>query len=315
MKPRFEQSTWPAAELGLAIEHLSRKSGLSRRALSGHALSPSVLANREDAGRRWIEAAVPAIGLDVESEDVTYASVDALLASLSVALVECHAEGTPRYLAVLASDGRRLTILAHDLRHRRVAVAQARAWLCGEVNLAMAAATAGLLNETGLAGARRDRARLALDRELAGETRVARCYQIRASAGSSFVHQLRDTGNLTRLAGLVVAHGVQYGLLIASWAMIGRAALQGRFDRGWLSPGRCCSRLDSRQALRNVGERDGGDRDRGRLRRRLLAGALALEPDETAQKGAGQFRRRCSNPAVESLALGVVCSHWSQSSN
>ncbi len=299
------QATWPAAELASAVEHLTQRAGLSRRPLGGQAPSATVLANHGDARQLWIETAVAAMGLDLESEDVTYAGVDALLASVSVALIELQADGNTRYLAVLGSSRRHLKILASDLRHHTVAVRRVRGWLCREANTT-ASTTEKLLDAAGVAGGRRHRARAAIDRELRGETRVARCLQIRPRAGSSFARQLRDTGCGARLAAVIGAHAVQYGLLVASWAMIGRAALEGRFDRGWLLawtlllativPIRLFETWTSGTVAIGIG---------GLLRRRLLAGALALEPDEIREKGAGQFLASVlESEAVESLALG-----------
>jgi ATP-binding cassette subfamily B protein len=108
-----------------------------------------------------------------------------------------------------------------------------------------------------------------------------------------------------RLLELVVAHGVQYLLWLLSWWMVGRAALEGRLDRGWLLAWALLlvtlvpfqvlvTWLQGRLAI-GAG---------ALLKRRLLAGALRLEPEEVRNQGAGQHLGRVmESEQMESLAL------------
>src|ERR1035441_2258579 len=89
-----------------------------------------------------------------------------------------------------------------------------------------------MLDECGIGGPRRARAGEALLHERLFETPVGELWQVRAHPGSSFAIQMRQAGLLKRLAGLALAHLLDYGLWMLSWVVIGQAALSGRVDSG-----------------------------------------------------------------------------------
>ena len=104
---------------------------------------------------------------------------------------------------------------------------------------------------------------------------------------------------------LIGAHAVQYFLVLLSWWLVGRGALEGRLDRGWLLawalllltivPFRLLTTWS--QGLLAIGAG-------GLLKQRLLYGVLRLEPEEVRHQGAGQLLGRVlESEAVESLAL------------
>jgi ATP-binding cassette subfamily B protein len=128
---------------------------------------------------------------------------------------------------------------------------------------------------------------------------------LRLTPGVSFWRQARRAKLPGQLAGLVVAHTFHYLLWLLSWWVIGQAALQGRFDRGWLIAWAlllfCLVPLrwlvTWTQGLLAIGAG-------GILKQRLLMGALRLEPEEIRHQGAGQLLGRVmESEAVESLAL------------
>ena len=103
----------------------------------------------------------------------------------------------------------------------------------------------------------------------------------------------------------VGGYAVQYLLWLLAWWVVGRAALQGRLDHGWLLawalllvtmvPFRLLATWAQGKFAIGAG---------GLLKRRLLAGALQLEPEEIRHQGAGQFLGRVLEAeAVEALAL------------
>ena len=63
---------------------------------------------------------------------------------------------------------------------------------------------------------------------------VGGCWQLRQSPGATFWSQVKAAGLPRRLGMLLLAHAAEYFLLITSWWLIGRAALAGHLDHGWL---------------------------------------------------------------------------------
>src|SRR5205814_8184679 len=107
---------------------------------------------------------------------------------------------------------------------------------------------------------------------------------------------------LLLLAGL---HTVEYALWIFSWWLVGRAALEGRFDYGWLLGwGLLLLTLVPFLLLTTWLQGELAIGAGVLLRQRLLYGALRLQPEEIRHQGVGQFLGRViESEAVESLAL------------
>jgi ATP-binding cassette, subfamily B, bacterial len=106
----------------------------------------------------------------------------------------------------------------------------------------------------------------------------------------SFWQQLRTTGLVNRFVGLLVAHGFETLLLLLAWTAIGRGALSGRLDSGWVVAwGLClattiplhliCTWFEGTLAI-GIG---------GLLKQRLLAGAMTIDSDFMKRMGAGQL--------------------------
>jgi ATP-binding cassette subfamily B protein len=128
---------------------------------------------------------------------------------------------------------------------------------------------------------------------------------VRLPPGASVRAQLSQAGIAPRLLTLAAAHVAAYALWIVAWWILGRAALDGRLDRGWLLAWALLlvtivpfelvvTWLQGRISI------EAG----ALLKRRLLYGALRLEPEEIRHEGAGQLLGRViESQAIESLTL------------
>src|SRR5262249_1060083 len=135
--------------------------------------------------------------------------------------------------------------------------------------------------------------------------RLGDCWLLRLPADTSVWHQLRHVGLWQRLLALLGAHAVQYSLWLLSWWLLGRGALTGRLDWGWLLA--CILLLLTLLPLRMLVTWLQGTlaiRAGGLLKGRLLAGVLRLAPEEVRHQGVGQLLGAVSEAeAVEALAL------------
>lgn len=89
-----------------------------------------------------------------------------------------------------------------------------------------------MLDTAGVPPRRRRRARTAILREQLGATWITGCWRLRLSRNASLWRQARSRRLPQRLFVLVGVHTVQYLLWLLAWWVIGRGALQGRFDTG-----------------------------------------------------------------------------------
>jgi ATP-binding cassette subfamily B protein len=130
---------------------------------------------------------------------------------------------------------------------------------------------------------------------------------LRLSPGASFLAQIRQAGLVKPFTGLISIYTVQYVLGLVGWLVIGRAALLGRFDPGWLAAWVLilitCLPLNALVSWYEGVLAIGGG---ALIKRRLLYGALRLEPHEIRHQGAGQLLGRVfESQAIESLLLGA----------
>nr|QKW93694.1 ABC-type multidrug transport system ATPase and permease component [Vitiosangium cumulatum] len=142
-------------------------------------------------------------------------------------------------------------------------------------------------------------------KELLGARWVGGCWLLRLPPGASFQEQARRAGLYRRGGVLLAAFAGQSVLLLLSWWLLGKGALRGRFDTGLLTawalvlltllPLRLLSAWNSGWLSIHLG---------ALLKRRLLAGALRLEPESIRGLGVGRFLSQVLEAeAVEQLAI------------
>ena len=292
---------WPAAELHHALDGAAR----ARRYPTGpRELAPPPAGTSGAKAADWLETAAAWLGFEAEPVQVDYVGLEQFLRRAAPAVLRIG-EGDEERFLVVVRGGRRLEILAPDQRRHRLPVERVRDALAARLEEPLAEQVDSQLAEAGVPPRRRAAARAAMLRGRLQRARVAGCWLLRLPPGAPFWRQLRDQ-RAPRLAATAVAtHLLQQLLLIASWWMLGRGVLSGRVDPGWLiawallllsmTPFRAAELWSLARLTTRAG---------ALLKRRLLAGALRLEPEETRHQGVGQFLGRViDSEAVETLVL------------
>jgi ATP-binding cassette, subfamily B, bacterial len=302
----LDKLSWPVSRLGEALEALARTGDLAPRSVEVPPPPHNLARDGAEGLGRWIEATAGSLGLEAEPVDVSYAEVERLVRSAGPALLRLPGTGEPHFLALLSSRRRAVSILGPDhLLHRLRPDVICRA-LCHELEQLHMAQVNQLLGEAKVPKRRQARARVAILHERLSPVRLDDGWLLRLPPGASIWHQVRQARLPRHLLVLIGAHTVQYFLLLLSWWLMGRGALEGRLDQGWLLawalilltivPFRLLTIWS--QGVLAIGAG-------GLLKRRLLYGVLRLEPEEVRHQGAGQFFGRVlESQAVESLALG-----------
>lgn len=295
----MEAIGWPASRLGEATGALLRKAGLD--AGISDTLKPKSFPPGGDAAH-WIEWHAKLVDCEAEQVQTTLGDLESELANTGAALLRLS---DAVFLAILDGRNGRLRILMPNLSVRRVRISE----VCDAVREPVARhwrdEIEELLTGTQIPASRGSKAIKRLMMEQLREIRFDQCWMLRVSPGARPRRWLREgnaLGNATRLVG---THTAQYLLWLASWAILGTLSFEGRMDRGWLLawalllmtlvPLRVLTTwLQGLLAIR-VG---------GLLKRRLLAGALRLGPEETRHQGIGSFLGQVFEAeAVETLAL------------
>lgn len=301
----LDNLSWPISRLGEAIEVLAHKSGLSTQSIESPSPPDGLALDDDEAIGKWIEAVASCLGIEAEPTESPYADVEQLVRSAGPALLRIPGEDEPRFLALLKGGRRVVSLIGPDLAVHRLQSEAVRAALCGELEAPLVAEVDQLLAEAGVPERRRARARTAILRERLGPARIGGCWLLRLPPSASFWRQMRHARLPRYFFTFIGTHAVQYTLWLLSWWLVGRGVLQGRLDRGWLLAWALL--LLTLVPFRLLATRSQGlfaIIAGGLLKRRLLYGALRLEPEEMRNQGAGYLLGRViESEAVESLAL------------
>lgn len=240
--------------------------------------------------------------LELEEEPLTCANVaDQLRAAVPAVVVT----EDRRVLSIEKVHGRHAVLLGPDGVCRRVPLRTLTESLAAPAATLHEQEIDVMLEECGIFGRARRRARRALIAERIADIPAGKAFQVRTDPGNSFAGQLRHTGLFRRVAAFAVGHLTDYALSLAAWIVIGQAALRGHVDSGgllaWglllatLVPVRLWVAWS--QGVLAIGAG-------GLLKQRLLAGALNLDSDALRAEGAGRMLgRTIEAEALESLAL------------
>ncbi len=290
---------WPLDRIGEAAVALAHRSGLG----SGTATAPRDPPAADPAALdRWLAATGEQLGVGVEPMLATYREVDAALADLNPALVQL-ADGV---LAVLRQDRGKLVCPPGPTAPS--GGSRGRPWdgCCRHATSRRNARDLGSPGPRAAAEPARARAEAGMLGELLAATTVLHAWLFRMPPAAPFAGQLRAAGLLRLAGGLIAAHAAHYALFLLSWWAIGRAVLGGRVAPGWLGgwalillgsiPLLMLSTWCQGKLAVGIGML---------LRRRLLAGALALPPETLNRDGIGRLLgRTLEADSLERLALG-----------
>ena len=307
----LDSLTWPSSQVAESLGYVADRLGGPRQRI---AESPppfprgsAPVESEPDPVGLWLESVATNLDLEALAVEATYGNVEQLLLSSAPALLRLPGPGEARFLVLIAGGKRRVTLLSPDHGPCLVstqAIAD-RLRLPLEDNAAVAAPIDQILKAVGLQGARRRSARTALFREFHADKVLGHCWLIRLTTGAGLSTLAREAGLGRLLGSVAVLHLIQYALWILAWWLLGWMSVRGRFDAGlfwaWMLL------LLSMIPLRVLGDAAGGTfaiRAGTLLKRRMLAGALRLEPQEVRQWGIGQLLGRViESEAVESLAV------------
>lgn len=290
---------WPMERIGEALVALARHSGLGVAAAPA-ARHPPVA---DPAGLdRWLAAAADQLGVALDPVTATHRDADAALASLHPAMVQLP-EGV---LLVLGRRRGKLVCLGPDGAVHRTARHDVGRTLQANHELPYRARISALLAGTPLSNQARERAEVGMLTEFLAATTVLHAWLLRLPPGARFTRQIRAAG-LVRLGGVMIgAHAAYYALFLLSWWAIGKAVLQGHLVPGWLWGWALLLLISipllmlSAWCQAKLGVGIGV-----LLRRRLLAGALALPPEAINRDGIGNLLgRTLEADSLERLALG-----------
>jgi ATP-binding cassette subfamily B protein len=285
--------TWPSSLLGEAVAML----------LDGAHVAPPPPLHDDAETTRWLDAVARVTDVEITARDITYIAIDALLVTDEPLLVRI-ADG--RFLAIVRGNHRRVTLLDPERGVVHARTSDVRDAIRRDAEAPHARGIEQFLDDVRVAPRRRARARVALLRTRIGGQPVATAWRITRPLSGSFAALLRDAGALAGVGVLLATEALQYLLWLAVWSFAARWALGGGVDAGWMSA--WVLAVLSIVPLRALGVWMQGLvllRGAEVMKRRLLFGALRLDPDELRTAGIGQrFGQTAEAEAFEAAAYG-----------
>lgn len=262
--------------------------------------------------RTWLDRAGAQLELEVESIAASYGEIPAALPAVGPAILRAGDDrfwllvGEHRSWMPRLRPRRTLCLLGPDGRiHRRDSTSLADR-LRASSDDGVRAELESTLERLAVPARRRDRALDSLLATTLADRSAWLGWLLRGAPHTPLLGPPARAGIVARLAALLVAHGLQYLLFLASWWLLGRALFGGSMDPGhWLG---WLLALATVVPLRAASAWLMGDlaiRIGGALRVRLLHGALSLDPDRARTEGAGvALGRLMEAETVEALAMG-----------
>ena len=295
--------SWPRARLGEGLKALARKSGMpvSRPDLNPdlNEDAPPPPAEGENLGE-WMDAGARWLGIETTALSLPHPELASFLRAPGPAIVRVADD---EFLLVMSATRRELRVLGDDGQPHRVARDAVARALEERIGGDAEGEVEALLESVSLSAP--DKARAYMFEERLHDETIDDIWLVRSPPGASVAEDVRQSRVLRFLAAFVGTYFIDYGLFIASWWLIGRGALRGQIDLGWLVawallfatmvPFRVLSTWYQGRTAVAAG---------GLLKQRLLLGAMRLDPDETRQDGFGRHLARVlESEAVESSAM------------
>lgn len=298
------QSSWPIARAGEAMQAAAERAGLPlQRALCPPAPA-AVKKGERNACRTWLESLASSFDLQLERKPVNFGAV------LDIdwrgpALLQIALEGEMRVLALIGSGNGCLTIMPPDRRPVKVHSAELTEAIASFFRCEVGPALTSVLDEVNMPDPARSRIAHSMIAERLGERPIAALWQIGLPASAGLWAQLRYAGCSSILVAFISAYGLEYGLWIVSWILVGKWALAGRLEVAWLLGWALL--LLTVIPLHMLALREQGKLAIScgwAMMRLLLEGSFKLEPEQVRRQGAGQLLGRVlESEALQSLAL------------
>jgi ATP-binding cassette subfamily B protein len=298
---------WPVTHLGSAVEQLARASGLRPRSAAPVPSPPRLIDASREALESWVEQACRRLNLEAEPTEIPYDDAEKSLCQAAPALLTIAGPAGASFLALLEARRRMAVVLGCDGRRHRVRVSELAAWLRRDLETPVAPMVEGLVAAAGIPISRQPRAGLAIMRDRFGSAPISLCWLLRLRPDAPFWQHVRQAFLTRHVWIFSIAYVATACVSMTSWWIVGRAALEGRFDAGTLFAWTFLLLMLVPLGLiaawsQGVFAVGAG----GLLKLRLLYGALRLEPDETRHQGVGQqLARVIESESIESLMLAA----------
>lgn len=302
----LRETAWPVERLAVGMLALAREARLPIEASEAGKSAEILGVSEESLDLAQADARVQAISrayaLEAEPEDLPHGERESFLSSGGPAVV--LVPGEARFWLLLRGSRKHVWLVGSDMKIVRAETSSFLSEWCRD-DQAASPELFELLDRLDLKGLGASRARDRLMSHKAPSGPVSGVWSLRLAPHRSLPTWVRRFRIATDVSVFIGAHAATYTLVLVSWWLLGKGALSGRIDSGWIWAwglvllSSVAARMMSLWAESRLSIRLGA-----LLRDRLLTGILSLRPDETRHHGIGHHLGRVLEAsALESLAL------------
>jgi ATP-binding cassette subfamily B protein len=298
---------WPAEKLAEGIDRLLTH-GLLRTSTLPSGPPPKSHPSDFASVRtldRWFNSLASQRGFESTPQQMTYSELEKAEFARAPLVIQVLGASGNLYLLLLKKNRFFYTVLGTDFAPHRIRRDTALILLRSATPTDGQSELEAALQKAGVSASTSKAALQSLLREQRSKDSACRRWNLRLSPGAPVLDQAVDENIPTRLAFILFLHALQYGLSIAAWKVAADWALQGRFNSGSFAGWILLLATLIPLRLSDVWLQGSLVVDAGYLlKRRLLFGALRLEPEEMRREGVGQLLGRViESEAIEVLSL------------
>jgi ATP-binding cassette, subfamily B, bacterial len=293
------QLLWPLSRLSQALRQIADRRNVPQE------IPPPPCHCDFGTLSRWIESAGSCLGFEAVYSTPECGSLEQVLSSCGAALIQVCSHPEPHFAVLLGGGKQKVTLLGPDLQIHRLSQQVLIQKLLQEFEGPHVAAVDRTIERAKIPNTRKGSVRRALLRDRLARTQLTGWWFLQLRPGAHPLILLRASGLGRQMAGFLGAHFLQVALWVASWYLVGYAALLGRMDTGWLAgwalllltlvPLRLLAARFQARIATTAGIL---------FRRQLLNGAMNQRLDEIRHQGVGQLLGRVIEfETVELLSL------------
>ncbi len=299
---------WPPDRLGVALEALAFKNGLGPHVRKTPTPPGNVQELDYSLWSQWLKEASHWLGFEVEPIETAYQNLAKMLKKAAPAILFIQEGGKTWFLALQGCRGNSVSFLNPHLEIQRLPIKQVKALICRQMEEPHRREIGAILRHAGIDEAKLPQAEEAVLKERLRTHRLSCCWLVRSTPGGDFFRAMRQAGLFRTLRSVTAAHIIGQVLYVLSWWVIGKSAVDGRFDTGLLLAWMLLLLTIipfQMLALWNQGRMSIGFG--ALLKQRLLMGALKLDADEVTRQGSGQLLGTVmESGALESQAMSTA---------
>lgn len=303
----IESIAWPPEKVNEVFYLLGRHSGLI---LSEERIDlPDFIVSEHDISSdslgKWLAGLAALVKMEIEQVSTKFGEVPEILSHFGPGIILIDAENSPWFLVITRSSARKTRVLGIDGHQITISTDFVKELVQRNIREHYDPIVSGFSAKMPLDDKRKKRVTKSLIDELLFSIPLDNFWLFRHSPAAPFFQQLKNLRVTFMVVLFLLLNVTYYVTYLVSWWIIGRSALMGIFDSGYIMAwGLLLLTLVPLAVFRTYLQGKITILLSGQLKKRLLFGSLRMHPDDIRHEGSGFLLGKVlESETVENLAL------------